>query len=205
MATIFQLRPTSVFQAVANILRRNPSPREILCKSVKVTATETHRSTDNELLRSVYLPDVTAETRKEDMEKQLRILQNISNQIDAILPIPGPATEEPQTKEQLATKIKTLRYLTNVQLTLIANAAEIAMYPVNYAPPNLLCIRRQWLAQRALHEMRLEAANRYLKDREAEIYGSETFAPLVEEHEDIVFGSWPLALAELEWEFVENP
>ncbi|EPE32654.1 hypothetical protein GLAREA_07788 [Glarea lozoyensis ATCC 20868] len=192
---------TSAIQAAVNILRQTNPATTNTGQDDRSLPRETYRSTDEVLLKTIFLTNNTAEAQMEDMKKQLAVLQMAKRKIDELLPTPA----EIELKEQMTKKITLLSYLTNLEMTFINNAKEFAMYPPGYAPPDLLTTRRTWLMQRAHYEKILEGPGMYIEDRKSEICGSETFATFVEEYEEIVFGEWPLSLPEVEWSFVEHP
>jgi hypothetical protein len=201
MAVQVQPKRTSVIQAAVNILRRtNPATTDI-DQYDRPAPRETYRSTDEVLLKTIFVTNNTAEAQTEDMKKQLAVLQMAKRKIDEIQPIPA----EFELKEQIAKKITLLCFLTNLETTLINNAKDVAMYPPAYAPPDLLMTRRNWLKQCADFEKILEDSSMCIEDKKSEICGSETFATFVEEYKEIVFGEWPLSLPEVEWSFVEHP
>jgi hypothetical protein len=207
MAVLYQRKQSSIFESTASLLKRSSSAVAILYlgETKKSKATETFRSTDAELLDAMFeLPQPKIEARKEDMEKQVKILQKFIDKVHAIQPIPGPASDETNIKLQIATKIQTLYFLSNLEITFLKNASDAAIYPRGYAPSNLLTIRRYWLKQRAFFEEKLEASCRQIEEKKEHICMSETFKSLAG-HDDIVFGKWPLFLAEVEWEVVEHP
>jgi hypothetical protein len=177
-----------------------------MCQAATKEPKETCRSTDAELLCAMLeIPKETIEDRKEDMEKQISILQKVVDKVRAIQLIPGPASEEINLKSQMVKKIQTFVYLSNVELTLLNHATEAAMHPPGYLPPRLLCTRRQWLRQRAVFEDELRAPCRYIEEKKEHIFMLEAFESLVEDYPEVVLGDWPLTLTEVEWDFVEYP
>jgi hypothetical protein len=197
-------------KTATSLVKRTPSAIALPWQCEKTTLTETPRSTDAELISSILdVPEAIIQAQEKDMHTQLCILRKIVDEVNALQPTPGSASnisrQETELKLQVAKKIRTFFYLTNLEIALISNANKIATFPPKYVPARLLLDRRHWLRQRAYFKQELEAPCRDISEKKANLCESEVLGPFVGKHEDVVFGEWPLVLPEVEWNFVVYP